>query len=151
MFGTKFNAIQFERNCRNLIFLGKYQVFSLNMVLQSIRVKSIAFLHSINGYNNKTNLFAKLFIWLVRVYILAALKCVFYVTESNHNNKYVFFEKQVWTKIQHHHIKKIEKQVLRIHKNCIISDIVQSEHLYTVKLLPKRYGCRPIFIKLRKK
>lgn len=151
LFGTKLNAIQFERNVRKIIFFGKYQVFSLSMVLHSIRVKSIAFLRSIKDHDNKTNLIAKLFVWLVRAYILTALKCVLHVTESAHSNKYVFYEKTAWKKIQRHHIRKIEKQILGIHKNCIISGIVRSEHLYTVKLLPKRCGCRPIFLKFHNK
>lgn len=120
------------------------------MVLHGIQVKRISFLRSISDHNNKTNLFAKLFIWLLREYILTTLKCVFYVTESNFNYKYMFFEKQIWKKIQHRHMKKIKRQVVGTYKNCIMSGIVQKKHLYIVKLLPKRRGCRPVFLKIQK-
>lgn len=147
LFGSKENMLVFERNLRRIIFLGKSQVFSLNMVMYNVCTRNRRYLRSTNGNLNKTNLLAKLHVWLIRVYIFAAIKSVFYVVESNYSNKYLFYEKRIWQIIQQRRINKISKEMIGVYRNCIIQKVMDIKNLYLLKILPKWKGSRPIYVK----
>jgi len=150
LFGNEAERRVFEQNLRKILYLGKGQVFSLNMLVHRVRTKNKSYLKSLNGNIDKTNLLAKLYLWLLRCYIFAALKCVFYVTDSNTSKKYSFYDKSTWQRIQEGAFNRMKKQVLDTYRNCLITRAVNSYNLYVLRILPKRRGSRPIYVKWKK-
>lgn len=144
------NRIIFEKNVRKILCFSKSQVFSLSMLMHNVRTKNITYLNAVVGNINKTNLLAKLYLWLLRIYIFAAIKCVFYVTESNYSNKYLYYEKRVWQCIQQQCINRIKKKVVDLYKNCIITRTVLIKDIFILRILPKRRGSRPICVKWKR-
>lgn len=150
LFGSKKNQLQFERNLRHILYFGKSQVFNLKMVMNKITVKNIKYLKPFLKNIEKTNLVAKVYIWLIRTYISAALKCVFYVTESNYCSKFLFYEKHTWQKIQQHCLNNIKKKVIRNYKNFPVNSCtISTKNINILKILPKFRGSRPVFIRWR--
>ncbi len=117
------------------------------MVVRNIRLRDLSYLRSINYYINKSNLMAKLFIWLVKVYIFGALKCVFYVTETATSAKYSYYEKRVWQAVQERTFKNVKKEALGLYKNCIVNSARRFKNVFVLKILPKRQGGRPIYVR----
>lgn len=120
------------------------------MLMRNVRTKNKMYLKPLDGNVDKTNLLAKLYLWLLRCYIFAALKCVFYVTNSNSSKKYFFYYKHTWQKIQQRGFNQMKKNVIGTYKNCLISRAVASHDLYLLRMLPKRRGSRPIYIKFKR-
>lgn len=149
LFGSKKNQIQFERNLRHILYFGKSQVYTLKMVVNKMSTKNVKYLKPFPENINRTNLMAKIFIWLIRVYICAALKCVFYVTESNFSNKFVFYEKRVWQKIQQQCMNRIKKKVITNYYGNfpVNSSNINSKNIYVMKILPKFRGSRPVCVR----
>lgn len=145
LFGAPKNRIQFERNLKQIIGLGKTHVFTLNTVMRNVTTKSRPYLRHVEGNYGKTNLLAKLHLWLVRVYIFAALKCVFYITESNTSGKYLFYDKQVWQRIQQRNFNNMK--VARVTKYDRNVKGVALKNIHLLKFLPKQCGFRPIYSK----
>ncbi|XKL65517.1 hypothetical protein PGB90_008937 [Kerria lacca] len=127
--------------------MGNSQVFSLHMIMHNVRTKNRIYLRSVSGNINKTNLLAKLYLWLIRVYIFAAIKCVFYVVESNRNGKYLYYDKCIWQAIDQRCWNLIKKENIGLYKKCRLKKTKLKRNLYVLKILPKRQGSRPIFVK----
>lgn len=147
LFGSKENALVFERNLRSIIFFGHSQSFPLKMAMKNVRIRGRSYLKPIAESINKTNLLAKLHVWLIKVYIFAALKCVFYIVNSNYSRKFLFYDKRVWQRVYQKKLNDIPKKLLRVYKNSYVSDITKKQNVYLLKVLPKRRGSRPIYVK----
>lgn len=148
LFGSRKNQLQFERNLRLVLKFGKSQVFTLKLLMNKITTKNVNYLKPFAENFSRTNLIAKVYTWLLRVYIFAAIKCVFYVTESNYSNEFLFYDKRTWQIIQQKCMNGIKKQVVRKYGNFPVnSRTITSRNIFILKILPKIKGSRPIFVR----
>ncbi|XP_065200194.1 telomerase reverse transcriptase-like isoform X2 [Planococcus citri] len=148
LFGSKENQLQFERNLRQVLRFGKLQVYTLKMLMNKISTKKVKYLKPFAENFQRTNLMAKVYIWILRIYIFAAIKCIFYVTENNYSNELFFYDKQTWQKIQQKCLNSIKKEVIRKYGNFPVnSRTITSRNIFILRILPKIKGSRPIFVR----
>jgi hypothetical protein len=151
--GTK-NFENFLRKFKNILNSLKYDTFTLNPFLQSIRFSTIAYLKPVKCAKYQRLILLSVVRWLIEDYAFNVLRASFYITDTgNTNYEIIYFLKSDWKTIVNKHLEdentyKKKFNLEKIKRTDAISycSRFESSGVHLARLLPKNAAndCRII-------